>query len=158
MKLDKLLTLIGRYFQIRDDYQNLQSAEVSNRYNEENTEPKQYASAKGSLSDLDEGKYSFMLIHALEHTSSNRLQSVLQMRSRNGYLSMEVKNVVMDILASTKSLEYTHKYLCSLADEIHSRLEVIEEEVGQKNWLLRAIMAKLRLADVTPTRYRNLMA
>ncbi|RVD81253.1 uncharacterized protein DFL_009124 [Arthrobotrys flagrans] len=59
LDVEGLVTLIGRFLRIRDDYQNLSS--------------QNYARAKGSLSDLDEGKYSSMLVHALAATKDSQL-------------------------------------------------------------------------------------
>jgi geranylgeranyl pyrophosphate synthase len=53
-----LVNLIGIYFQIRDDYMNLQSD--------------QYAVNKGFAEDLTEGKFSFPLVHAIRKNQSNR--------------------------------------------------------------------------------------
>ncbi|ELU35580.1 polyprenyl synthetase domain-containing protein [Rhizoctonia solani AG-1 IA] len=53
-----LVNLIGVYFQIRDDYMNLQSG--------------QYASNKGFAEDLTEGKFSFLVVHAVRADRSNR--------------------------------------------------------------------------------------
>jgi geranylgeranyl diphosphate synthase type 3 len=53
-----LVNLIGIYFQIRDDYMNLQSD--------------QYAVNKGFAEDLTEGKFSFPLVHAIRKDQSNR--------------------------------------------------------------------------------------
>ncbi|KAF3922227.1 Dimethylallyltranstransferase [Dactylellina cionopaga] len=137
LDVDDLLTLMGRFFQIRDDYQNLRSAD--------------YSAAKGSLSDFDEGKYSFMLIHALNNTKNKQLKSLLQLRSKsaNGLLA-EQKSVMMKTLAQAKSMEYTLGVLEELQAEVEKKMEEIETAIclGQKkNWILRAIMARLRIAD-----------
>ncbi|KAK6520035.1 hypothetical protein TWF506_000326 [Arthrobotrys conoides] len=140
LEVEDLLTLMGRFFQIRDDYQNLGSVD--------------YARAKGSLSDLDEGKYSFMLIHALKNQSQNhQLKCLLQMRSQKGQLTKEQKDLIMKIMRRSKSMEYTAMVLEELRLEIEVKLEYIEAQLVErgfkedKNWMIRAIMARLRLPD-----------
>ncbi|KAF3903023.1 Dimethylallyltranstransferase [Dactylellina cionopaga] len=134
---------MGRFFQIRDDYQNLKS--------------KGYSTAKGHLSDLDEGKYSFMLIHALNETKDSHLKSILQLRSQQseGTLSPEQKTVVMKILERTKSMDYTERVLEDLQLFIKQHLEELESGLEQEqNWIIRAIMARLRIAS-PDLRWRN---
>ncbi|KAK6520453.1 hypothetical protein TWF506_000707 [Arthrobotrys conoides] len=136
LELEDLLNLVGRFFQIRDDYQNLRSTE--------------YSTAKGDLSDLDEGKYSFMMIHALNHSKDKRLQSLIQLRSRQpeGKLSPEQKALIMKIMTRSKSLEYTENVLEELQSRIHEKLETIEAAGCEKNWVFRGIMARLAVADL----------
>ncbi|KAK6544760.1 hypothetical protein TWF694_001443 [Orbilia ellipsospora] len=142
LDVERLLTLMGRFFQIRDDYQNLGSLD--------------YANAKGDLSDLDEGKYSFMLIHALNNNKNSKLRNLLALRSRQGSLSIEQKRLIMKGMAQSKSMEYTCKVLEGLEAEIQNALVDVESRVDEsqkmngynKNWMLRAIMAKLRFAEV----------
>jgi hypothetical protein len=53
-----LVNLISIYFQIRDDYMNLQSSE--------------YADNKGYCEDLTEGKFSFPVVHGVRADFGNR--------------------------------------------------------------------------------------
>jgi geranylgeranyl diphosphate synthase type 3 len=53
-----LVNLVGVYFQIRDDYMNLQSDE--------------YSVHKGFAEDLTEGKFSFPVVHGIHADKSNR--------------------------------------------------------------------------------------
>ncbi|KAF3934230.1 Dimethylallyltranstransferase [Dactylellina cionopaga] len=126
---------MGRFFQIRDDYQNLGSED--------------YSRAKGSLSDLDEGKYSFMLIHALTTTKDSQLKALLRLRpqQKDQKLTPEQKNLIMKIFTKTKSMEYTLNVLQELQVTIEKTLEGIEEGLPgkEKNWIVRAIMARLRV-------------
>ncbi|KAK6536015.1 hypothetical protein TWF281_000261 [Arthrobotrys megalospora] len=134
MDVNDLLVLMGRYFQIRDDYQNLGSAD--------------YSKAKGDLSDLDEGKYSFMLIHALNNAKGTQLKSLLQLRGRSEKgLSVEQKRLIMRSLERSKSMEYTLRVLEQLQDAVEKKLEEMEGGTVERNWMLRAIMARLRIAD-----------
>ncbi|KAK6524081.1 hypothetical protein TWF694_005744 [Orbilia ellipsospora] len=135
-EIEDLLTLMGRFFQIRDDYQNLCSTK--------------YAADKGSFSDLDEGKYSFMLIHALNSKEAGQLKSILQMRARQGTLSTEQKAMIMAALARSKSMEYTLNALEDLQVKVEERLCEIECGLDdEKNWMFRAIMARLKVSDPT---------
>ncbi|KAF3189019.1 hypothetical protein TWF788_011150 [Orbilia oligospora] len=136
--VEDLLLIIGRFYQIRDDYMNLTSQE--------------YTNSKGHLSDLDEGKYSLMLIHALNNTTEGtKLKSLLTIRSRQGNLSAEQKNIVMKTLARTKSMEYAFGVLEQLQKEMKTRLASIENQAGEESTILQAILEKLRVVDdITP--------
>ncbi|KAK6341371.1 hypothetical protein TWF696_008449 [Orbilia brochopaga] len=133
-----LMTLMGRFFQIRDDYQNLSSSE--------------YSAAKGDLSDLDEGKYSLMLIHALTNAKphdTQQLKSLLQLRTQGTGLSPEQKNLIMKILARSKSMDYALRVIRQLQVDIGKMVEGIESNLGvEKNWTIHLIMALLRLNNV----------
>ncbi|KAK6506012.1 hypothetical protein TWF506_010938 [Arthrobotrys conoides] len=132
LDIEDLLLLIGRFYQIRDDYMNLTSQE--------------YTNSKGYLSDLDEGKYSLILIHALNNTTEGtKLKSLLTLRSRQGNLSAEQKNIVMKTLAQSKSIEYAFGVLEELQREMGSRLVSIENQAGEQNRILQAILEKLRV-------------
>jgi geranylgeranyl pyrophosphate synthase len=53
-----LVNLVGVYFQIRDDYLNLESTD--------------YEANKGFAEDLTEGKFSFPIVHAIRSDTTNR--------------------------------------------------------------------------------------
>jgi len=93
-----LVNLIGIYFQIRDDYMNLQSD--------------QYAVNKGFAEDLSEGKFSFPIVHAVRANTSNRqVLNVLQKRPS----TPTTKRYVVDYMRDrTKSFQYTWKVLDTL--------------------------------------------
>ncbi|KAJ6261193.1 Dimethylallyltranstransferase [Drechslerella dactyloides] len=130
-----LIDLTGRYFQIRDDYQNLASID--------------YNKAKGYLSDLDEGKYSFILIHALNNAQDDQLESLMQIRSRTGGLTHEQKDLVMRHIVRARSMEYTKAIIDDMQVEIKKRLEAIEDTLDPlkgKNWVLHFIFERLKIA------------
>ncbi|KAK6510050.1 hypothetical protein TWF481_004763 [Arthrobotrys musiformis] len=136
LNVEGLVTLMGRFFQIRDDYQNLGS--------------ESYSHAKGPLSDLDEGKYSFILIHA-HATNDPQLRSLLKLRPQQpgGLFTPEQKSLIMKCLGKTKSMEYTLDVLKELQREIGRVLVGLEGGpvlAGQEeNWMVRAVMARLRV-------------
>lgn len=69
-----LVNLVGIWFQIRDDYMNLQSDQARPftliKLSCAMTNA-QYAANKGFAEDLTEGKFSFPLVHAIRADPSN---------------------------------------------------------------------------------------
>jgi len=101
-----LVNLIGVHFQIRDDYQNLQSSE--------------YSDNKGFAEDLTEGKFSFPIVHSIRADTSNRqVLNVLQKRPSTPTTKRHIVNY-MDV--RTNSFEYTRDVLVKL--EAQARAEI----------------------------------
>ncbi|PQE26524.1 geranylgeranyl pyrophosphate synthase protein [Rutstroemia sp. NJR-2017a BBW] len=129
-ELDNFVSLTGKYFQIRDDYENLASAE--------------YTSQKGFCEDLDEGKYSYPLIHALKSNKNNlQLRAILHERRDGRGLSSEHKQLALKHLKETGSLEYTRKNLLSLQEQINVEIGGLESRTGSNNWVMRLLLHKL---------------
>ncbi|THH09641.1 hypothetical protein EW145_g1870 [Phellinidium pouzarii] len=101
-----LVNLIGVFFQIRDDYFNLQS--------------KEYETNKGFAEDLTEGKFSFPVVHGIRADRSNRqVLNVLQKRPTTPTL----KHFTINYLAKhTKSFDYTLSVLESLETQIRDEI------------------------------------
>ncbi|KAL2858986.1 isoprenoid synthase domain-containing protein [Aspergillus pseudodeflectus] len=118
--LSRLLTLIGRYYQIRDDYMNLTSAD--------------YTTKKGYCEDLDEGKFSLPLIHLLLHTPCpDRITSALYNRVPSTGLQEEVKTYILDAMQSARTFEYVREVLSHLHGEIMKTLDEAEKTLGINN-------------------------
>lgn len=121
----KLISIMGLYFQIRDDYANLRS--------------KEYKENKSYCEDLTEGKFSFPIIHAIKHHPENpQMINIVRQRTTN----IEIKKYAVDLLETLGSFEYTRKFLLELdqqaRDEIHNLgdnppLIIVLDEL--KNWL-----------------------
>lgn len=137
--LNQLNCLIGRFFQIRDDYQNLVSAD--------------YAKKKGFAEDLDEGKFSFALIHALRAVESEpkfagdamQLRAFLMKRRLEGKLSNEAKCEMLAIMKKTESLEFTLDILRELHGELQKEVGRLEEKFGEENFSLRVMLEMLKV-------------
>lgn len=127
-----LVSLIGVQFQIRDDYQNLHSSE--------------YRAQKGFCEDLDEGKYSFPLIHALNVQPNDFLLRELLQRRRNvGSLTDEQKRLVLKQLEHAGSIAYTQETLKRLQGQIYAGVEKLEKTLARENWILRLLLQKLEV-------------
>lgn len=132
-ELQALVTLIGRFYQIRDDLKNLTSAE--------------YAGQKGACEDLDEGKFSYPLILALaaqEDSEESTLRSAFAMRSRGGKVSPEMKRLVLDEMRACGALDRTEIVIDGLRAEIEGQVGKVEGLFGRENWVLRLLLFKLR--------------
>ncbi|KAL8972381.1 MAG: hypothetical protein Q9183_000583 [Haloplaca sp. 2 TL-2023] len=107
--------LIGRFFRIRDDYQNLASAD--------------YAKQKGFSEDLDEGNCGAFLMK----------------RRSEAKLSHEAKREVLAIMKKTKSLDYTLRVLGELHGELSKEVENLEGKFGEANFALQMMLEMLKL-------------
>lgn len=102
-----LSNLIGIYYQIRDDYMNLQSDE--------------YTISKGFAEDLSEGKFSFPLVHGiLEQPENQLIMNVLQKRPKTPTLK---HHAIEYLRNTTKSFDYTVAVLKKLDQQARKELE-----------------------------------
>ncbi|KAG9050356.1 geranylgeranyl pyrophosphate synthetase [Tulasnella sp. UAMH 9824] len=121
-----LVNLIGVYFQIRDDYMNLQSSE--------------YTDNKGYCEDLTEGKFSFPIVHSVRADTSNRqILNVLSKRPGTPTMKRYAVNYMRD---RTASFEYTRGVLDKLDKQ--ARAEVARLGGNPK---LEAILDALQVKD-----------
>lgn len=123
-----LVNLISLLFQIRDDYQNLQSTE--------------YGENKGFCEDLTEGKFSFPLIHGVRSerdVGKREILNVLQKRTTDRSLKAYTVKIMTE---RTKSFEYTRKVLRELEGQVYA-------EIGRLggNRVLEGIVKGLSLGE-----------
>lgn len=108
-----LVNLIGIIFQIRDDYQNLSSAE--------------YSQNKGLCEDLTEGKFSFPIIHSIRARPENmQLLNILKQKTEEE----QVKRYAVSYMEGTGTFEYCRKVLNTLTER--AKLLVGELDGGGK--------------------------
>lgn len=155
LDLSPLLRAFGRFFQVRDDYQNLQDMEVSRC-----SYPLrwvlgwsltgyiwQYINQKGFAEDLNEGKISLPLIYALNNgdKSSSRLASILQQRKAERGLTLELRKLAADEIRSSGALDKVEKVIQGLQQVVDKTLTLYEDRLGAKNWILRLLQKRLEL-------------
>ncbi|GIJ88913.1 hypothetical protein Asppvi_007841 [Aspergillus pseudoviridinutans] len=129
--LQHLITLIGRYYQIRDDYQNLASDE--------------YTAKKGFCDDLDEGKFSFPVLHLLEHSpKADELFKLIYGEDKKAQMPHADKLRILAEMKECGSLTYTLEVLEKLFTTMLETLDRVEEKMG-KNKPLRCLMLMLKL-------------
>ncbi|SCO76983.1 gibberellin cluster-GGPP-synthase [Fusarium oxysporum] len=129
--LSSLVSLLGQYFQIRDDYMNL----IDNRYTDQ----------KGFCEDLDEGKYSLTLMHALQSDSSGLLANILSMRRFQGKLTTQQKMLVLEVMKTNGSLDWTSTLLGMLHTRVLAEIGSMEVSMNRDNPALRALVERLKL-------------
>ncbi|KAG2039581.1 terpenoid synthase [Suillus americanus] len=119
-----LCNLIMVYYQIRDDYMNLQSD--------------QYTNNKGFADDLSEGKFSFPIVHGiLEQPENQLIMNVLRKRPKTPTLK---HHAIEYLRNTTKSFDYTLAVLKKLEHQASRELE----RLGG-NPMLSALLDKLHV-------------
>ncbi|KID72288.1 Geranylgeranyl pyrophosphate synthase ltmG [Metarhizium brunneum] len=122
-----LVETLGALFQIRDDYQNLQS-DV-------------YSKNKGYCEDISEGKFSYPIIHSIRSRPGDlRLLNILKQRSEDPM----VKEYAVGYIESTGSFVYSRQKIESLLQQAKAQLADLENGTnrGEK---MRAILKMLEL-------------
>ena len=108
-----LVNSLGLFFQIQDDYMNLQSEE--------------YADNKSFCEDLTEGKFSFPIIHAIRHNpSDHRLLNILKQRTQKESLKM----YAVQYMEQAGSFQYT---LGVIAELQRATTKLIQELGGNED-------------------------
>ncbi|CAG8947289.1 unnamed protein product [Penicillium salamii] len=131
LNLDHFATLLGRYFQIRDDYQNLLSAKK-----------------KGFCEDFNKGKLSFPVILAMRSKEfATIFSSIFNGHHSPENLSLELKQYLLDRIADGEAFPQTKSVLNKLHLEVLNLLGDIERSIGIDNWPLRMLILKLRISD-----------
>jgi ophiobolin F synthase len=133
---DRLTLLFGRYFQVRDDYMNLSSTE--------------YSDQKGFCEDLDEGKFSFPIVHCLEHHPEFRDYIIGVFRQRpivpshgSQELSKESKIHIVEDLRRFGTFDACRTYLVEMEASLDAEIGNLEKATGETNPVLRLILARL---------------
>ena len=123
-----LVNLIGVIFQIRDDYANLQSAQL--------------AQHKGFCEDLTEGKFSFPIIHAIRSGASTggdrQLLNILRQRTTNTDTKLRAVNYMANV---SHSFAYTRDVLDRLHTQARSEIQRLESILGPNPRLLSILDA-----------------
>jgi len=114
-ELDAIIQLcndLSVFFQIRDDFINIFSV--------------RFAEQKGFAEDMTEGKFSFLVVHAIDTlkrakdtAAAEELVKILGMHSDEA----SVKQRGVDLLVQGGCLQYTKKYLNDLRDRILAQVE-----------------------------------
>ena len=144
--LERLMQLLGRFFQIRDDYLNFSA----------------YAAQKGFAEDLDEGKFSFPIVCAFERHPERcgHILAVFRQRPTSAGveakpLSREVKEHLIKCIAASGGFDKTLECLRSLEHELDREIARLEEGLGQANPLLRLCLAALSMEGYEKISYGN---
>ncbi|KAJ3544466.1 hypothetical protein NM208_g878 [Fusarium decemcellulare] len=132
--ISKMVSLLGQYFQIRDDYMNLID--------------QNYADQKGFCEDLDEGKYSLPLLHALQSDRGGLLTNMLSARRTQGRLTVQQKVLILDQMKAGGSLSWTRSLIDDLHEQMMTEIERLERELNKDNPALRKLVKLLKLGEV----------
>lgn len=139
--MNPLMATLGLYFQIRDDYANLNLKEVSDSIHTDwliilNMSIyfyfTQYAENKSFCEDLTEGKFSFPVIHAIRSRPNDKqITNILHQKTKD----VNVKRYCVSLLEKFGSFEYTRQTLRQL--DLDARKEI--EKLGGNPVLERVL-------------------
>lgn len=111
-KTTHLARLFGRWYQIRDDYMNLQGTD--------------YSKQKRFCEDLDEGKLSYPIVKCCQksETIKNFIFGIFQQtRMANTKMMRESKLQILDFMSSVMALEDTLDYIMSCNGKLNRTSE-----------------------------------
>lgn len=126
-ELTQLSISLGRWYQVRDDYQNLQD--------------ERYTSQKGFCEDLDEGKLSYPLTVCC-HRNSTAEKTIMGIfrQARGVPLSVNAKEQILDLYRRTGALQETWETIEHLKKSTETALWRLEKLTGEQNPTFRAFV------------------
>lgn len=135
-ELDALVTMLGHYFQIRDDYVNLTSRD--------------YSEQKGFCEDLDEGKISYCLVMCAQKDKgrADQIMGIFRQQASLGHpkaLQRQIKEHILRLLEETGAMEATRGKLTELGKMVDAEIEGLEGIGGVENPLLKLLVEMLRV-------------
>ena len=146
LDFDRLALLFGRFFQIRDDYMNLGD----------------YANQKGFCEDLDEGKFSYPIVHCLEshpeflgHIVGIFRQRPVVLSPGGAPLAKENKMHIIQCLEAAGTFEATLKCLREMEIELDMEIGKLEYATKESNPMLRLLLAGLSVKGLVVPDMRN---
>ena len=132
--LDILVKLLGRYFQVRDDFVNLMS--------------KDYSEQKGFCEDLAEGKISYCVVICAQKdpARADQIMGIFRQQalSSQGSLQRQTKEYILKLLEEAGALEATKTKLGDLEISIDDEIARLEGVAGIENPLLKMVVEMLR--------------
>ncbi|KAJ5523607.1 terpenoid synthase [Penicillium frequentans] len=133
LDLSVLMKVLSRFFQARDDCMNLKDSE--------------YTKQKGFAEDINEGKISLPLIHAMSEVTPycDRLRNILQLRKTGNGLAPEIRELALGGITSAGGLEYAKGVVLALQRVIDVELKHAEEDTGINYWVLRLLQKRLEI-------------
>lgn len=85
------------------------------------------------------------LIHALQTDSSDLLTNILSMRRVQGKLTVQQKMLVLEVMKTNGSLDWTSTLLGILHTRVVAEIESLEVGMKRDNHGLRALVERLKL-------------
>ncbi|KFY09763.1 hypothetical protein V491_07989 [Pseudogymnoascus sp. VKM F-3775] len=133
---DKLTQLLGRWYQVRDDYQNLNDPE--------------YTKQKGFCEDLDEGKLSYPVILTCNSNPTARtiILGIFRRKNTGTPLPRSVKMQILALIKKAGALTKTWQPVQQLEKEVEDLISSLEIVLGEQNPSLRLITKFL--SDIPP--------
>jgi geranylgeranyl pyrophosphate synthase len=129
---DSLSRVMGRWYQVRDDYLNLVGTE--------------YTKKKGFCEDLDEGKFSYPVIRCCANAATRDIVLGIIQRRNLPNLPVESKLQVLRLMEKTGVIRATWDLVMKLQNEIEGEIGRLEVVFGEKNPIFRLLIKVL--ADI----------
>lgn len=138
---DALVSMVSRFFQVRDDYLNLNSREYSNQ--------------KGWCEDLDEGKFSYLIIHCLENSPKHvdRIMGLFRQRTGcSGPMPSVAKVQIIEYLQEAGCFEACWELLNKLENDIEDEIRRLEHITGEENPQMHLLLKLLSVENEKPNK------
>ncbi|KAK7993058.1 hypothetical protein PG988_001852 [Apiospora saccharicola] len=138
-RLTRLTRLFGRFFQVRDDFMNLNS--------------ELYAQGKGFCEDLDEEKLSYLLVVCARRDPAafRQIMGIFRARcsacSSMSPLARESKMYILSLLEEAGAMKETKAWLLDLEAQLEAEVAALEKLRGKNNAQFRILLSKLSLKN-----------